>query len=132
MGARSTYPVTGGGDWTCRKEDHWLFANTGMKNGDSVKGIIGWEWHGDPSTFPGLKSSLRDNEKQRGRRRDLYLNHLPGPKGYWVFNAATIWWSDGLSAPPGYIHRRHTGLNPPDQINASSRSRTTVKKFLGK
>ena len=25
------------------------------------------------------------------------------PKGNWVFNAATIWWGDGLSEPPGYV-----------------------------
>src|SRR5262249_55051218 len=31
MGARSTFPTTGGGDWICRKPDHWLFAGTGMK-----------------------------------------------------------------------------------------------------
>jgi len=26
-----------------------------------------------------------------------------GPKGNFVFNAATCWWGDGLSAPPGYV-----------------------------
>jgi hypothetical protein len=28
----------------------------------------------------------------------------PGPKDNFVFNAATCWWADGLSAPPGYQH----------------------------
>ena len=27
----------------------------------------------------------------------------PGPRGNFVFNAATCWWADGLSAPPGYM-----------------------------
>jgi hypothetical protein len=27
----------------------------------------------------------------------------PGPRGNFVFNAATCWWADGLSAPPGYV-----------------------------
>jgi len=27
----------------------------------------------------------------------------PGPKGNVVFNAATCWWADGLSEPPGYM-----------------------------
>jgi hypothetical protein len=26
-----------------------------------------------------------------------------GPKENFVFNAATCWWADGLSAPPGYV-----------------------------
>jgi hypothetical protein len=26
-----------------------------------------------------------------------------GPNGNLVFNAATIWWADGLSEPPGYV-----------------------------
>src|SRR5438094_6628943 len=39
MGARSTYPVTGGGDWICRKPDHWLFAGTRMKAGDGIPGL---------------------------------------------------------------------------------------------
>ena len=55
MGARSTWPTTGGGDWTCRKPDHWLFAGTGMKEGDGIPGLVGWEWHGDPAKIPGLE-----------------------------------------------------------------------------
>ena len=54
MGAHSTYPVTGGGDWTCRKPGHWLFAGTGMKEGDGIPGLVGWEWHGEPAPIPGL------------------------------------------------------------------------------
>ena len=26
--------------------DHWLHKGTGMKNGDTVEGLVGWEWHG--------------------------------------------------------------------------------------
>ena len=29
--------------------EHWLFEGTGMKKGDSIKGLVGWEWHGDPA-----------------------------------------------------------------------------------
>ena len=29
-----------------------------------------------------------------------------------VFNAATIWWADGLSAPPGYLHPSAYGAKP--------------------
>ena len=40
----------------------------------------------------------------------------PGAKGNFVFNGATIWWADGLSAPPGYIRPQvYTTPQGPDQ-----------------
>jgi hypothetical protein len=27
----------------------------------------------------------------------------PGPHGNFVFNAATCWWADAISEPPGYV-----------------------------
>ena len=43
VGARSVAPVTGGADWACSKPDHWIFEGTGMKAGDSIPGLVGWE-----------------------------------------------------------------------------------------
>jgi hypothetical protein len=105
MGARSTYPVTGGGDWTCRKPSHWLFAGTGMKEGDGIPGLVGWEWHGDPAPIPGLEVVASGETRcPRPNGKGTYTATIyPGPKGNFVFNAATIWWADGLSAPPGYV-----------------------------
>jgi len=105
MGARSTYPVTGGGDWTCRKPGHWLFAGTGMKEGDSIPGLVGWEWHGDPAPIPGLEvvASGKTQCPRPNGEGTFTATIYPGPKGNFVFNAATIWWADGLSAPPGYV-----------------------------
>ncbi len=48
IGARNVEPVNGGGDWTVTKPDHWIFAGTGVKKGDRIPGLIGWEYHGDP------------------------------------------------------------------------------------
>jgi hypothetical protein len=55
MGAHSTGPVTGGADWICAKPEHWLFEGTGMKSGDGIPGLVGWEWHGDPAPIDGLE-----------------------------------------------------------------------------
>ena len=56
MGARNVEPVNGGGDWTCTLPDHWIFEGTGMKQGDAIPGLIGWEYHGQPATeIPGLQ-----------------------------------------------------------------------------
>ena len=48
MGSRNVDPVNGGGDWICTKPDHWIFEGTGMKEGETIPGLIGWEYHGDP------------------------------------------------------------------------------------
>lgn len=48
IGARTIVPFNGGGDWTCAKPDHWLFEGTGMKKGDSIPGLVGWESMANP------------------------------------------------------------------------------------
>ncbi len=103
IGAQSTYPVTGGGDWSCRKPGHWLFDKTGMKEGDGIPGLVGWEWHGEPASIPGLEV-VASGKTQSPRAEGTYTATIyPGPKGNLVFNAATIWWADGLAEPPGYV-----------------------------
>jgi hypothetical protein len=41
----------------------------------------------------------------------------PGPNGNAVFNAATIWWAQGLSSPPGHQLPFSHGTRPhgPDE-----------------
>ena len=106
IGAHSTGPLIGGADWTCRAPDHWVFAGTGMKEGDSVPGLVGWEWHGDPAPIPGLvvlASGPTRLDSQRPNGGIYTATVYPGPRGNVVFNAATCWWADGLSEPPGYV-----------------------------
>ena len=50
--------------------------------------------------------------KSRNTKGTYTATIYPGPKGNWVFNGATIWWSDGLSAPPGYQHPTAHGAKP--------------------
>jgi hypothetical protein len=115
MGARSTFPYNGSADWTCAREKHWLFEGTGMKNGDSIKGLVGWEHHGLPADLPGLEVLARGPVFSGKKPQNVeYTSTMhPGPKGNLVFNAATIWWSDGLSAPPGYLRPSAHGGTPP-------------------
>jgi hypothetical protein len=103
IGAQSTYPVTGGGDWICRKPNHWLFAGTGMKDGDGIPGLVGWEWHGEPAAIPGLEIVASGPTKSPRDVGTFTATLYPGPKGNLVFNASTIWWADGLAEPPGYV-----------------------------
>jgi hypothetical protein len=115
MGARTTEPANGGADWTCVNDRHWIFEGTGMKNGDAIKGLVGWEHHGEPLDLPGLEVLARGPVFSNGRpqQTEYAATIYPGPKGNLVFNAATIWWSDGLSAPPGYMRPTAHGNTPP-------------------
>jgi len=105
MGARNVDPVNGGGDWVCTKPEHWMFAGTGMKAGDRIPGLVGWEYHGDPpQDIPGLEvvaegTALRGGTQPQHWTATIY----PGPKGNFVFNASTIFWCQGLSSPPGHM-----------------------------
>jgi hypothetical protein len=105
MGVRNIDPVNGGGDWTCVKPEHWLFEGTGMKKGDSIPGMIGWEYHGDPpKDLPGLEVLAAGTAFQGGRNPQQWQSVIfEGPKGNFIFNASTIWWAQGLSKPPGHM-----------------------------
>lgn len=105
MGVRNIRPVNGGGDWFCLKPEHWIFAGTGMKKGDSIPGMIGWEYHGDPpKDLPGLEILAGGTCWQGGDNPQQWQAVIfDGPKGNFIFNASTIWWAQGLSKPPGHM-----------------------------
>jgi len=105
MGARSTLPYNGVADWMCVNDTHWLFDGTGMKNGDSIPGLVGWEHHGEPASIPGLEVLAQGPVFSGGRPQNVEYTATiySTAKGSLVFNAATIWWSIGLSAPPGFL-----------------------------
>tara|TARA_B100001146_G_scaffold223936_1_gene239964 strand:+ start:97 stop:1692 length:1596 start_codon:yes stop_codon:yes gene_type:complete len=113
MGARWTPPGRGSGDWTCAMPDHWLFEGTGMKKGDSVKGLVGWEWHGAPAMdLPGMQVVAEGETLINGKNPGHYTATVyDGPKGNIVFNCATIWWANGLSSPPGHVNPSRHGVN---------------------
>ncbi|OAI53233.1 hypothetical protein AYO47_05200 [Planctomyces sp. SCGC AG-212-M04] len=103
IGARNTEPINGGGDWIVRKPDHWMFEGTGMKEGDRIPGLIGWEYHGKPADIPGLEVVASGTAFVGGVRPSAWAATIyPGPKGNFVFNAATIFWCQDLSSPPGH------------------------------
>jgi hypothetical protein len=115
IGARSTYPITGGGDWVCAQENHWLFRDTGMQKGDRIPGLVGWEWHGDPAPIPGLEIIAAGKTSNGSVEGNYSATLYPGPKENLVFNASTIWWGDGLSEPPGYVRPKvYTEPQGPD------------------
>ncbi|RIK80000.1 MAG: hypothetical protein DCC67_09910 [Planctomycetota bacterium] len=104
IGARNVEPVNGGGDWIIRKPEHWMFAGAGVKAGDRIPGLVGWEYHGAPADIDGLEIVASGTAWVGGEQPQQWAATIyPGPKGNFVFNAATIFWSQGLSSPPGHM-----------------------------
>ncbi len=104
MGARNVEPVNGGGDWVITKPEHWIFEGTNVRKGESIPGLIGWEYHGQPAEIPGLEVVAGGTAWQGGVNPQQWTATIyPGPKGNFVFNAATIFWAQGLSTPPGHV-----------------------------
>ena len=86
--------------------EHWLFKDTGMKKGDSIPGLVGWEYHGDPAPIPGLEivaTGPTQSAPGKPNGGTYTATIYPGPKNNFVFNAATIFWSQALSSPPGHM-----------------------------
>jgi hypothetical protein len=104
IGAHSVYPFNGGGDWICTNPKHWMFEGTEMKAGDRIPGLVGWEFHGDPADIAGLEIVAEGDALSGGVRPSHWTATIyPGPKNNFVFNAATIWWTQGLASPPGHM-----------------------------
>ncbi|QOV92354.1 hypothetical protein IPV69_06630 [Humisphaera borealis] len=132
IGARTVTPFNGSGDWTVAPgmANHWLFAGTGMKAGESIPGLVGWEFHGDPAKIAGLEVVATDTTINSAEKTATFTATVyPGPKGNWVFNASTIFWSMGLSQPPGLVPPiSHYGRpHGPD-----ARVQRITSNFLGK
>jgi hypothetical protein len=83
-----------------------------MKSGDAIPGLVGWEWQGAPAEIPGLEVVASGPVTWSNATAEYAATVYPGPKGNFVFSCATIWWADGLSAPPGYKRPRTYGGKP--------------------
>src|SRR5690606_632174 len=89
---------------------HWIYKDTGLKDGDKIPAIIGWEYHGQPvADIRGLEI-IAEGTLSAPSKQPHAATIYPGSKGNWVFNAGTVWWSEGLSNPPGHIPAGESGM----------------------
>ena len=105
MGGRNCHDPMGGGDWVCAKPEHWLFEGTGMTKGDSIAGLVGWEYHDGPAEIEGLEVVAEGTVFMGGSTPKHYsatLYPVAGTDAF-VFNASTIFWCQALSSPPGHV-----------------------------
>ena len=133
IGARTVSPFNGSGDWIIREPDAWIFEGTGVRAGDRIPGLVGWEFHGDPADLPGLQVVASGQTINAGGKRATWTATLyPGPKGNWVFNASTIWWAQGLSRPPGFIPPySHFGRPHGPDRRVQQITKNLLDRFLG-
>ena len=103
----STSYGVGLGDWIVTRPEHWLFAGTGMKAGDRIAGLVGWEYHGPPyRADPSLEVVAAGpvSDSRGNRQADTHgAASTTAPSGSIVFNAGTCWWNMVLSTPPGFV-----------------------------
>src|SRR5882762_3579413 len=93
---------------------HWMFAGTGMVDGDSVPSIVGYEMDASMPDFP-LPTSVAGTYQVLsqspfvnfgGAQMIAHSSIYQAPSGAWVFGAGTTSWSwgldaDGIAAPKG-------------------------------
>ncbi len=119
MGVRSVVPFNGGGDWTCRDPEHWVFEGTAMEKDESIPGLVGWEHHGEPDPeIQGLEILAEGKVLTGGGREGKYTSVIfPGPKDNFIFNASTVFWAQGLASPPGHClpYAHNSRPHGPDQ-----------------
>jgi hypothetical protein len=133
MGA-SSYGV-GYTSFVVKEPNHWMFEGTGMKLNDSIPDLVGWEYHGIPTgNLEGLvvvaQNKVPLNQFTSDEPADHAATFYTTPKGNFVFNAGTCFWSIPLSTPPGYQQPVcNLGQNGYRVIEYSEQDRERVRRM---
>jgi hypothetical protein len=91
-------------DYVVENADHWIYAGTGLRDGDVVPGIVGYETDRRDASAPaptaraGTWTLLSTSPFVDFPGEIAYANSsiYEAPSGAWVFAAGTIGWSLGL------------------------------------
>ena len=123
MGARTMQPANGSASWIVTNATHWIFAGTGMKNGDLIPGLVGWEHHGNPAKIPGLEViAAGEALKASGDHSSYAATVYPGPKDNWVFNAQRSFGRWGWRSRPVWSRPTLTSVGHTASMNACNES----------
>ena len=110
LGVGSDEGIIEGGFWgrhrpyVVRNSRHWVYEGTGLRDGDSVPGILGYEvdrvLEGEPGppdrgSWTTLSQSPYTSEEGTAKVANSSVYHAPS--GAWVFSAGTIAWSWALT-----------------------------------
>jgi hypothetical protein len=96
----SSFFGTPGFPWVVADESNWIFAGTGLQNGDSLPGLVGYEYDkvfADYPQPPGLSIISASPVTTRYNNQDVSnATDYTVSSGAEVVNMATIQWSFGL------------------------------------
>ena len=87
---------------SCRNASHWVFACTGLRNGDPLRGLLGYEvdaiYGGGPATLERLAHSpfLDHGDPAAPKTRYSDMTIYTAESGALVFATGSIQWSWGL------------------------------------
>jgi hypothetical protein len=117
------------GDIVIDNASHWVFANTGLKNGDKLPGLLGYEvdWIHGVASPPGLvRLAHSPFVNDRGQSGFSDMTIYTAPSGAIVFATGTIQWAWGLDdfGDPGRVARQSDAAK---QITRNVLNRMTVK-----
>ena len=98
-----------------------------MKKGDSVKGLVGWEWRGAPAMdLPGMKVVAEGTPFINGKAMGRYTSTIyDGPKGNVVFMPPRSGGRTVCPVLPGIRTPQGTGSLNKARTSACSRLRIT-------
>jgi len=78
---------------------HWVFAGTGLKDGDALRGLLGYEvdamYGGGP---PGIERLAHSPFVDQGKTRYADMTIYRARSGAWVFATGSMQWNWGLDA----------------------------------
>lgn len=123
-------PHQAGFPWVVADASSWVFAGTGLRNGDSLPGLVGYEYDKVYSNYPlpqGLQvlaaSPVVDNFKHYDIANATLYTAASGAR---VFNAGTIEWSWGLDSNSS-LWLRNSGSSSPAVTYANLVNRAAQK-----
>jgi N,N-dimethylformamidase beta subunit-like protein len=92
--------------------DHWAFAGTGLRAGDALRGLLGYEvdaiYGGGSPTLEPLAHSPFADQGANGRTRYSDMTMYTAPSGALVFATGSMQWNwglDGYNAPQWHTLR---------------------------
>ncbi len=102
----SSYGV-GYASFVVKNADHWVYANAGVQEGDTIHDLIGWEYHGYPVKEDSSLVILSENTLDPNKFTDpegpnhAAVIYMTNERSF-VFNAGTCFWNLSLSTPPAF------------------------------
>ena len=88
------FPYGHGYDWTVSNQNHWLYSGTGLRAGDRLRRLVGYEWdnaaHDDAERVDVVSRTQFTDKAGKPRLHEAVVRTHPG--GGTVVNVGTTYW----------------------------------------